>query len=210
MKGFARLNVVEKWLIVGLGNPGTEYAHTRHNAGFDSVDAFGKMLGVRLSKTSCNARIGRFKDDKFQFVLAKPQSYMNLSGQPVKCLADANQISSDHWIVLYDDIDHPEGSLKLRRTGSSGGHKGINSILNVTGKTDFYRIKIGVGRPQTKDEVVDFVLSKPEKDSPLFDAIKQAVLMVKCLIEEGYDIAGNRYNTSAKKENEQEDLTKTE
>lgn len=196
---------MEKWLIVGLGNPGTEYAHTRHNAGFDAVDAFGKMLGVRLSKTSCNSRIGRFKDDNFIFVLAKPQSFMNLSGQPVKCLADANQIPSDHWIVLYDDIDHPDGSLKLRKTGSSGGHKGINSILNVTGKSDFYRIKIGIGRPQTKDEVVDFVLSKPEKDSLFFETIKQAALMVKCLIEEGYDIAGNRYNTSSKKESIQDD-----
>lgn len=196
---------VEKWLIVGLGNPGIKYAHTRHNAGFGAVDAFGKMLGVRLSKTSCNSRIGRFKDDNFQFVLAKPQSFMNLSGQPVKCLADANQIASDHWIVLYDDIDHPDGSLKLRKTGSSGGHKGINSILNVTGKSDFYRIKIGVGRPETKDEVVDFVLSKPEKDSLFFETIKQAALMIKCLIEEGYDIAGNRYNTSSKKENIQDD-----
>ncbi len=196
---------VEKWLIIGLGNPGTKYAHTRHNAGFDAVDAFGKMLGVRLSKTSCNARIGRFKDDNFQFVLAKPQSFMNLSGQPVKCLADANQIPSDHWIVLYDDIDHPDGTLKLRKTGSSGGHKGINSILSVTGKADFYRIKIGVGRPETRDEVVDFVLSKPEKDSLFFETIKQAALMVKCIIEEGYDIAGNRYNTSSKKENIQDD-----
>jgi peptidyl-tRNA hydrolase, PTH1 family len=132
--------------------------------------------------------------------MAKPQSFMNLSGQPVKCLADVNQIPADHWIILYDDIDHPDGSLKLRKTGSSGGHKGINSILGVTGKTDFYRIKIGVGRPDTKDEVVDYVLSKPDADSLFRQTIKQAVLMIKCLIEEGYEIAGNRFNTSTKKE----------
>jgi PTH1 family peptidyl-tRNA hydrolase len=192
---------VEKWLIIGLGNPGTKYAHTRHNAGFDAVDAVAKMLKIRISKISCNARIGRFKDDEKEFVLAKPQSFMNLSGQPVKCLADANQIPSDHWIILYDDIDHPDGTLKLRKTGSSGGHKGITSIQNVTGKNDFFRIKIGIGRPDTKDEVVDFVLSKAEPDSLFFETVKKAAEMALFLVDNGYEMAGNRYNTSTKKEN---------
>lgn len=192
---------MEKWLIVGLGNPGEKYAHTRHNAGFDAVDCVAKLLKTRISKVSCNARIGRFKSDDFEFVLAKPQSFMNLSGQPVKCLADANQIPSFHWVILYDDIDHPDGTLKLRKTGSSGGHKGINSILNVTGKSDFYRIKIGVGRPETKDEVVDFVLSRPQQDSLFMETVRKAAEMTLFLIENGYEMAGNRYNTSSKKEN---------
>ncbi len=197
---FARLESVEKWLIVGLGNPGTQYAHTRHNAGFDAVDAVAKKLWTRISKVSCGARIGRHKDELREFVLAKPQSFMNLSGQPVKCLADVNQIPSDHWIILYDDIDHPDGSLKLRKTGSSGGHKGVSSIINVTGKNDFYRIKIGIGRPDTKDEVVDFVLSKPEQDSLFHDTVKKAAEMALFLVENGYEMAGNRYNTPSRKE----------
>lgn len=194
---------MEKWLIVGLGNPGLKYAHTRHNVGFDAVDALAKSLKVRISRMSCGAKIARLEFDEMKFVIAKPLSFMNLSGGPVGCLANANEVPSDHWIIVHDDIDLPSGALRIRKSGSNGGHKGIASIIKETGKSDFYRIKIGVGRPETKDEVVDFVLSRT-KDEGLGEAIKKAAQACLFLIKEGYQAAGNKFNFVPKDQDELE------
>jgi len=194
---------MEKWLIVGLGNPGLKYAHTRHNVGFDAVDTLAKSLKARISRMSCGAKIARLEFDEMKFVIAKPLSFMNLSGGPVGCLANANEVPSDHWIIIHDDIDLPSGALRIRKSGSNGGHKGIASIIQETGKSDFYRIKIGVGRPETKDEVVDFVLSRT-KDEGLGEAIKKAAQACLFLIEEGYKAAGNKFNFVPKDQDELE------
>ncbi|HOG70760.1 MAG TPA: aminoacyl-tRNA hydrolase [Caldisericia bacterium] len=194
---------MEKWLIAGLGNPGLKYAHTRHNVGFDAVDALAKLLKTRISRMSCGAKITRVALEELEFVIAKPLSFMNLSGGPVNCLANANQIPSDHWIIIHDDIDLPSGALRIRKSGSNGGHKGIASIMQETGKSDFYRIKIGVGRPETKNEVVDFVLSRT-KDEGLEEAIKKAAQACLFLIEEGYQAAGNKFNFVPKDQDELE------
>jgi len=194
---------MEKWLIVGLGNPGLKYAHTRHNVGFDAVDTLAKSLKARISRMSCGAKIARLEFDEMKFVIAKPLSFMNLSGGPVGCLANANEVPSDHWIIIHDDIDLPSGALRIRKSGSNGGHKGIASIIQETGKSDFYRIKIGVGRPETKDEVVDFVLSRT-KDEGLGEAIKKAAQACLFLIEEGYQAAGNKFNFVPKDQDELE------
>ena len=130
-------------------------------------------------------------------------AFMNLSGGPVNCLANANQIPSDHWIIIHDDIDLPSGALRIRKSGSNGGHKGIASIMQETGKSDFYRIKRGVGRPETKNEVVDFVLSRT-KDEGLEEAIKKAAQACLVLIEEGYQAAGNKFNVVPKDQDELE------
>jgi len=194
---------MEKWLIVGLGNPGLKYAHTRHNVGFDAVDTLAKSLKARISRMSCGAKIARLEFDEMKFVIAKPLSFMNLSGGPVGCLANANEVPSDHWIIIHDDIDLPSGALRIRKSGSNGGHKGIASIIKETGKSDFYRIKIGVGRPETKDEVVDFVLSRA-KDDGLREAVKKAAQACLFLIEEGYQAAGNKFNFVPKDQDELE------
>ena len=194
---------MEKWLIAGLGNPGLKYAHTRHNVGFDAVDALAKLLKTRISRMSCGAKITRVALEELEFVIAKPLSFMNLSGGPVNCLANANQIPSDHWIIIHDDIDLPSGALRIRKSGSNGGHKGIASIMQETGKSDFYRIKIGVGRPETKNEVVDFVLSRT-KDEGLGESIKKAAQACLFLIEEGYQAAGNKFNFVPKDQDELE------
>ena len=194
---------MEKWLIVGLGNPGLKYAHTRHNVGFDAVDTLAKSLKARISRMSCGAKIARLEFDEMKFVIAKPLSFMNLSGGPVGCLANANEVPSDHWIIIHDDIDLPSGALRIRKSGSNGGHKGIASIIKETGKSDFYRIKIGVGRPETKDEVVDFVLSRT-KDEGLGEAIKKAAQACLFLIKEGYQAAGNKFNFVPKDQDELE------
>ncbi|MBP6926908.1 MAG: aminoacyl-tRNA hydrolase [Caldisericales bacterium] len=194
---------MEKWLIVGLGNPGLKYAHTRHNVGFDAVDTLAKSLKARISRMSCGAKIARLEFDEMKFVIAKPLSFMNLSGGPVGCLANANEVPSDHWIIIHDDIDLPSGALRIRKSGSNGGHKGIASIIKETGKSDFYRIKIGVGRPETKDEVVDFVLSRA-KDDGLREAVKKAAQACLFLIKEGYQAAGNKFNFVPKDQDELE------
>jgi len=194
---------MEKWLIVGLGNPGLKYAHTRHNVGFDAVDTLAKSLKTRISRMSCGAKIARLEFDEMKFVIAKPLSFMNLSGGPVGCLANANEVPSDHWIIIHDDIDLPSGALRIRKSGSNGGHKGIASIIKETGKSDFYRIKIGVGRPETKDEVVDFVLSRA-KDDGLREAVKKAAQACLFLIKEGYQAAGNKFNFVPKDQDELE------
>lgn len=194
---------MEKWLIVGLGNPGLKYSHTRHNVGFDAIDLVAKGMKSRINKTSCGAKITRIEYDDKLLVLAKPLSYMNLSGTPTNCLANANQIPSDHWIIIQDDIDLPVGALRVRKNGSSGGHKGISSIHHVTGKTDFYRIKIGVGRPETQDDMVDFVLQKArgEENQLILDAVTGASKAVLMLIDEGVEKTGNRFNYTPKEQN---------
>lgn len=195
---------MEKWLIVGLGNPGLKYSHTRHNVGFDAVDLVAKTLKARISKTSCGAKITRVEYNEKLLVLAKPLSFMNLSGTPTNCLANANQIPSDRWIIVQDDIDLPVGALRVRKNGSSGGHKGINSIHQVTGKNDFYRIKIGVGRPETQDDVVDFVLQKArgEENQLILDAVVGAAKAALMIIDEGIEKTGNRFNYTPKNEEE--------
>jgi len=157
------------------------------------VDALAKLLKTRISRMSCGAKITRVALEELEFVIAKPLSFMNLSGGPVNCLANANQIPSDHWIIIHDDIDLPSGALRIRKSGSNGGHKGIASIMQETGKSDFYRIKIGVGRPETKDEVVD-----------LGESIKKAAQACLFLIEEGYQAAGNKFNFVPKDQDELE------
>lgn len=196
---------MEKWLIIGLGNPGLKYSHTRHNVGFDAIDLVAKSLKTRINKTSCGSKITRIEYNDRLLVLAKPLSFMNLSGAPTNCLANANQITSDHWIIIQDDIDLPTGALRIRRNGSSGGHKGINSIQQVTGKKDFYRIKIGVGRPEVQDDVVDFVLQKArgEENQLILDAVFGASKAVLMLIDEGIEKTGNMYNFTPKEQKEE-------
>jgi len=193
-------------MVVGLGNPGLRYAHTRHNVGFDAVDSLAKLLKVRISKTSCGAKICRVNLGDILLVLAKPLSFMNLSGQPVKCLANANEIPFERWIFIHDDIDLPVGALRIRLGGSSGGQKGIKSIQELTGKTEFYRIKIGIGRPETKEDIVDHVLDRPstEERDDLKKAIQDAAKAALIIINEGLEAAGNKFNRSKKGENGQD------
>ncbi|HNW32615.1 MAG TPA: aminoacyl-tRNA hydrolase, partial [Caldisericia bacterium] len=166
-------------------------------------DTLAKSLKTRISRMSCGAKITRVALEELEFVIAKPLSFMNLSGRPVSCLANANEVPSDHWIIIHDDIDLPSGALRIRKSGSNGGHKGIASIIKETGKSDFYRIKIGVGRPETKDEVVDFVLSRA-KDDGLREAVKKAAQACLFLIKEGYQAAGNKFNFVPKDQDELE------
>ena len=151
-------------LIVGLGNPGDKYQGTRHNVGFDVIDALARQEGLKLTdqKFRSDYTIWRVGDEKV--LLVKPYTFMNLSGEAVLPLMSYYNISPDELVVVYDDLDLEPGKLRLRQSGSAGGHNGVKSIIEMLGTQDFKRVKIGIGRPQYGRKVVDHVLQRFDTD----------------------------------------------
>ncbi|MBN1369326.1 MAG: aminoacyl-tRNA hydrolase, partial [Dehalococcoidaceae bacterium] len=147
-------------LIIGLGNPGGGYSKTRHNAGFLLLDYLAKKHGISFSSRECLSHTGRGEISQKPVVLAKPRTYMNLSGQAVSKLSRKYRAGPRDIIVVHDDLDLKPGQLRLRSGGSSAGHKGIESIIACLGTRDFVRLKIGIGRPPDclDEDVVDYVL----------------------------------------------------
>ena len=157
-------------ILVGLGNPGSEYAATRHNAGFMAVDRLAQRLGVRIHRLEGQALTGRGILAGREFLLAKPQTFMNLSGRSVAALMGVCGVQPSEVLVLCDDLDLPLGQLRLRPTGGAGTHKGLRSILETLGTPDFPRLRIGIG-PQGGD-AHDFVLERfPPRELEALDAV---------------------------------------
>lgn len=153
------------FLIVGLGNPGEEYEHTRHNAGFDTIDCIAPMVGARYWKTECGALTAKGVWRDVDLVLAKPQSYMNTSGGPVKQLMNAYGVQPDHLIVIHDELDiHPD-AIRVKFGGGHAGHNGLRSICDKLGTRDWFRVRVGIGRPPGRMPVVDWVLGRPKKEA---------------------------------------------
>ncbi|MCG7410778.1 aminoacyl-tRNA hydrolase [Paenibacillus sp. ACRRX] len=146
-----------KW-IVGLGNPGTKYASTRHNIGFMAIDALANRFGIDVKESKCKGLIGEGKIGSEKIVLIKPMTYMNLSGETVRGYMDYYKASLEDFIVLYDDMDTELGKVRLRYQGSAGGHNGIKSIIQHAGTQSFNRIRMGVSRPAPGRDIVDYVL----------------------------------------------------
>jgi len=132
------------YLIVGLGNPEEEYANTRHNVGFDTVNELAKNNGIEINKTKYNSLYGQGIIKGEKVIVLKPQTYMNLSGIAVRSFRDFYKISGNNIIIIHDDIDIKEGTVKLRKTGGAGTHNGMKSVVQELGNKDFYRIRIGV------------------------------------------------------------------
>ncbi len=148
-----------KW-IVGLGNPGKQYAATRHNIGFKALDRFAEKLNIAIDQKQCHALIGTGHALNQKIILIKPMTYMNLSGEAVRAYMDFYKVSLEDMIVLYDDLDTDFGAIRLRYKGSAGGHNGIKSIIQHTGTQSFNRVRLGISRPpQGGDEITDYVLS---------------------------------------------------
>ena len=187
----------ESWLIVGLGNPGSEYQKTRHNCGFRAIDILADSLGCKVDKGKFQGLYGQTKYNGKKLFLLKPQTYMNLSGQSVLQLSAYFHIPPQRIIVIFDDISLDTGCLRIRRDGSAGGHNGIKSIINELGSQDFPRIKIGVGgKPNPDADLADWVLSsfsasEEKKLNTVFENAGKAAL---CLIDSGIQEAANRYN----------------
>lgn len=187
-------------MIVGLGNPGMRYAHTRHNAGFDAVDLLASGFGWRWEpgRAKALAATGVSPDSGTdKLLLVKPQTYMNDSGLTVADLSRFYKLALPDLLVICDDLDLPLGKVRMRARGSAGGQHGLEDIIRRLGGTDFPRIKIGVGRPaQGRAENVDFLLSAPRGDerAELDAAIARAADAARCWIAEGVEVAMNRYN----------------
>ena len=187
-------------LIVGLGNPGRSYDHNRHNIGFICLNHFARMQGIRFSQKRGNARIGLGDVADNEVVLARPQTYMNRSGQSVSRLVQKFNIDLDDLLIIHDDLDLPLGKIRIRQGGGSGGHKGVNSIAREMDRQDFIRIRVGIGRPDkaeaSDDDIIAFVLSdftREEKRAiaPVIPKVSKAIL---CLLTEGLTAAMNKFN----------------
>jgi peptidyl-tRNA hydrolase, PTH1 family len=147
-------------LIVGLGNPGKDYEQTRHNIGFMIIDELAERLSIRLDKMKFNGLYGQGIVNGEKVILLKPLTYMNLSGESVRPLMDYYDIDMDDLLVIYDDLDLPQGKIRLRTKGSAGGHNGIKSLNQHLGTQEFNRIRVGISRPQNGMKVVDYVLGR--------------------------------------------------
>ena len=185
------------YLIVGLGNPGKEYINTRHNVGFEAVDAFCSKHDIKLNKEKFRAILGEGRIGTERIIVAKPQTYMNLSGESVREIADWYKIDDENIIIIYDDISLPTGFLRIREKGSAGGHNGIKNIIYQLGSDVFPRIKIGVGKPENPDyDVKDYVLGKfsREETDTLIKTVVRAVSAAEEIILADAKSAMNKYN----------------
>ena len=185
------------YLIVGLGNPGTKYAHTRHNVGFDVLDALSRKLGVSISREKEQALIGECFVGGQKVILALPQTYMNLSGESVMRLVSWYKIEPENLLVVYDDIDIPQGHIRIRKNGSAGTHNGMRSIVGLLGYENFPRLRVGVGQKREGYELADWVLGHyiGEEQEVADKAFLQAADAIVEYIENGIDSAMRLYNT---------------
>lgn len=185
----------DKWLIVGLGNPGKKYKANRHNIGFMAVDRLAHQHGISASKKEKRAIVGSGIIDGNPVILAKPQTFMNNSGDSVGPIANYYNIPSERVIVIHDELDIDFGSIRLRKKGGSGGHNGMKSIIQHIGN-EFPRIRLGIGRPPGKMPVVAYVLQdfKSNDDIEVDIMLDNAVKAATSIVTDGIDLAMNKYN----------------
>lgn len=187
----------ESWLIVGLGNPGKEYARTRHNCGFRAIDILADKLDCKIDKGKFQGLYGQTVRDGKKLYLLKPQTFMNLSGRSILQLSAYFSIPPQRIIVIFDDISLAPGRLRVRADGSAGGHNGIKSIINELGSQEFPRVKIGVGaKPEPERDLADWVLStfSASEEKELASALENASEAALCIIDKGVPEAANRFN----------------
>ena len=185
------------WLIVFLGNPGAKYERTRHNVGFMTGDALSKDLNVKIDRVKYKALIRQAEIDGEPVLLMKPQTYMNLSGSAVKEAMDFYKIPLDHVIVVSDDVSLPVGKLRVRRSGSAGGHNGLKDIIELSGSEEFPRIKIACGqKPHPDYDMKDWVLGKfpKQEEKAIEEVISLAADAAICMVKTDIQTAMNRYN----------------
>lgn len=184
------------YVIVGLGNPGTRYDNTRHNVGFRAVDLLADKYGISISKLKHKALLGDGTIEGKRVILAKPQTFMNLSGESVREIVEWYKLPMNHLIVIYDDIDLELGKIRVRPKGSSGTHNGMRSVIYQIQSDEFQRIRIGIGKPPVGWDLADFVLSKfgTEDRKAADEGIAGAVEATACILKTGIDAAMNKFN----------------
>ena len=189
------------FIIVGLGNPGLKYEGTRHNVGFDVIDKIAEEYHIAVDTRKHRALIGRGVIDGFRVILAKPQTFMNLSGESIRELVDYYKVDEEtDLIVIYDDISLDVGQLRIRKKGSAGGHNGIKSIISHLGHDAFLRIKIGVGEKPRGYDLADYVLGhfSKEEQEQMEEGYEHAVCAVKEIVTGNIEAAMNEYNRKKK------------
>ena len=184
------------YLIVGLGNPENEYANTRHNMGFDTINEIAKKNNINITKKKFKALYETGIIQEKKIILLKPQTYMNLSGQSIKEVVDFYNIQHEKIIIIYDDIDIDKGKIKIRKKGSAGSHNGMKSIIKELGFSEFGRVRVGIGQPEFKNDMINYVIGKvsEEEQNILQQGVKKAAEAVEEIIKSGIDIAMNKFN----------------
>lgn len=185
------------WLIVGLGNPGQKYEHTRHNMGFLTVDLLAEKAGVKLNKVKFKSAFNILSFAGCKCLVMKPQTYMNLSGEAVGEAARFYKIPADHVVVISDDISLPLGKIRVRGSGSAGGHNGLKNIIAHLGTDAFPRVKVGVGAPDNPEhDVIDWVIGNfsAQEKKIIDESLDRALAAAECIIEKSVAEAQNRYN----------------
>ncbi len=183
-------------LIIGLGNPGARYARTRHNAGFMVVDALAREGGAASWSEECRSRVCRVAIAGRRVLLAKPLTYMNLSGQAVCLLLSENRLTLQEAMLVVDDFNLPFGRIRVRQRGSAGGHHGLESIIRAVGSEEFLRLRLGIGEEDAPRDIAEFVLSDfpAESEAGLGDMIRRSGEAVRMILSEGVSRAMSVYN----------------
>lgn len=199
------------YIIVGLGNPGKQYENTRHNMGFLAVDLLAEKYNIEVNKVKFKALVGEGRIAGQKVLLVKPQTYMNLSGEAVRQAMDFYKIDPEELIVIYDDIDIPTGTFRIRKKGSPGTHNGMRNIFQHIQTNDFPRIRVGIGSGK-KANLAGYVtggISKSEQEI-LADVLKNSADAAACIIEKGIDKAMNEYNVRPNKEKKEKKAVEEE
>lgn len=192
-------NEFDSFFLAGLGNPGKEYEHNRHNIGFMILNRFVKKYGENFSKYEKQALIAKFLIEKKRLILVKPQTFMNRSGQAIVPLVRYYKIPLENMLIVYDDIDLPFGLIRIRPSGGAGGHNGLASIINQLGTNIFPRMRVGIGRPPGKQNAASYVLknfSASETDV-LEIILEKSCEAITVFLQDGIEAAMNRFNSSS-------------
>ncbi len=184
------------FLIVGLGNPGQKYKNTRHNVGFMAVDVLAKKLNITSTSNKFKAIIGQGRIGNEKVLLAQPLTFMNNSGESVRLIVDYYKIPLENIVIIYDDLDLPTVSIRIKEKGSAGGHNGLRSIIKMLGTQDIPRIRIGIDSPQGRISVIDYVLGhfNEEENRVIEESLGDINSIVEEIISKGYQSAMNRFN----------------
>ena len=186
----------DRWLVVGLGNPGPEYARNRHNVGFLVADELAQRTGARFKRDRSRAQLATGRLAGIPVILAKPMSYMNASGRPVAALRSFYKLPGDRIVVIHDELDIPFADIRLKFGGGDNGHNGLRSVTSALGTRDYYRIRIGIGRPPGRMDPADFVLrdfAAAERDA-VPELVGRAADAAEALIRRGLEVAQNEFH----------------
>ena len=193
------------YIIAGLGNPGKKYENTRHNMGFIAIDLLADAYNIKVDKLKFKSLVGEGRIAGQRVLLMKPQTYMNLSGEAIREAVSFYKIDPEELIVIYDDIDIPTGTFRIRKKGSAGTHNGMKSVIGLLGREDFPRVRVGIGRQPEGWDLADWVLAgyrTAEERQAAFEAYSAAADALLCIAKEGCEAAMQKYNRKPQKPRE--------